>query len=192
VSGTRTRRRASGMDGGRPCGVCGCGIGCRGFVVEVDRYAIARRKPSYSMGPILDARGGSLCCLPGGRSNFFFFYTLGFAGSLGLCFAGEHGVFKVHMMMTNIESSTEAGYNLAVADHQTNVSENFGPRCLSNGFIKRGIGVSASYQPKLARLFCCCFFILFFFSDADMDITCLRKPICLSHDAHPEMLPKLY
>lgn len=35
----------------------GCGIGCRGFVVEVDSYAIAWRKLGYSMGPILDAKG---------------------------------------------------------------------------------------------------------------------------------------
>lgn len=39
---------------------CGCGIGRRGSVVEVDRYAIARRKLGYSMGLILEARGGHL------------------------------------------------------------------------------------------------------------------------------------
>lgn len=43
--------------GGQPLGACECGVGRRGFVVEVDRYAIARRKLGYSMGLILDARG---------------------------------------------------------------------------------------------------------------------------------------
>jgi hypothetical protein len=44
------------MAGGRLMSA-GCGIGCRGFVVEVDSYAIAWRKLGYSMGPILDAKG---------------------------------------------------------------------------------------------------------------------------------------
>lgn len=39
--------------------LAGCGIGRRGFVVEVDRYAIAWRKLGYSMGLILEARGGT-------------------------------------------------------------------------------------------------------------------------------------
>lgn len=44
-------------DGGWTRGVSGSGIGRGGPVVEVERYAIARRKLGYSMGLILEARG---------------------------------------------------------------------------------------------------------------------------------------
>lgn len=53
--------------------------GRRGFVVEIDRYAIARRKLGYSMGLILDARGRHPVDLLG--DGLFLFYTLNFTGS---------------------------------------------------------------------------------------------------------------
>jgi hypothetical protein len=43
-------------------GARGLCIGRRGFVVEIDRYAIAQRRLGYSMGLILEARG--FCIMP--------------------------------------------------------------------------------------------------------------------------------
>lgn len=53
---------------------CECGIGCRGFVVEVDRYAIAWCKPSYSMGLILEAWGEVPRRKP--KDGLSYFFTL--------------------------------------------------------------------------------------------------------------------
>ena len=62
------------MVGGRSDAFRGCGIGCRGLVVEVDRYAIARLllQLGYSMGPILDAKGGQRHLFHDGYLSFFF------------------------------------------------------------------------------------------------------------------------
>lgn len=86
----------------------GRGIGCRGLVVEVDSYAIAWRKLGYSMGPILDAKGDPVSTMTVFHPFFntlklrWKFFSLRWDALLG----GDGQ--KLHMMMTNIESSTES------------------------------------------------------------------------------------
>jgi hypothetical protein len=89
--------RASSVGWRAAACVCDCGVGRRGFVVEVDRYAIARYAlPSYSMGLILEARGVPSDALLAHQLPSFFI-PLGFVGSfpLGNWSATQEGM-EVH------------------------------------------------------------------------------------------------
>ena len=98
-------------------GACGLCVGRRGFVVEVDRYAIAQCKLGYSMGLILEARGICIKASRFGGAAWFLlvflstFYTLGFRAKPFLSKGSNEDTIgarrplrasQVHMMKTYI------------------------------------------------------------------------------------------